>query len=130
MRNVLSFIALYFMLNGLGILIMSMLGMDLISAFGATIASVGNIGPGFGTVRAHGQLRAHPGRGEVGALDPDDDRPARDLHGADPLCACVLTAVRARSAAGYHTDSAKSVCTAMSFRFASLREPRGARFPA
>lgn len=50
MRNVLSFIALYFMLNGLGILIMSILGLDLVSAFGATIASVGNIGPGFGTV--------------------------------------------------------------------------------
>lgn len=50
MRNVLSFIVLYFMLNGLGIVIMSALGLDLISAFGATIASVGNIGPGFGSV--------------------------------------------------------------------------------
>jgi trk system potassium uptake protein TrkH len=29
---------------------MSLLGMDLVSAFGATIASVGNIGPGFGSV--------------------------------------------------------------------------------
>jgi len=50
MRNVLSFIVLYFLLNGVGIVIMSILGMDLISAFGATIASVGNIGPGFGSV--------------------------------------------------------------------------------
>jgi trk system potassium uptake protein TrkH len=50
MRNVLSFIVLYFMLNGLGIVIMSFLGMDLMSAFGATIACVGNIGPGFGSV--------------------------------------------------------------------------------
>ncbi|NBB74070.1 MAG: TrkH family potassium uptake protein [Bacteroidetes bacterium] len=50
MRNVLSFIVLYFMLNGFGIVIMSILGMDLMSAFGATIASVGNIGPGFGSV--------------------------------------------------------------------------------
>jgi trk system potassium uptake protein TrkH len=50
MRNVLSFIVLYFMLNGVGIVIMTLLGMDLVSAFGATIASVGNIGPGFGTV--------------------------------------------------------------------------------
>jgi trk system potassium uptake protein TrkH len=50
MRNVLSFIVLYFLLNGVGIVIMSLLGMDLVSAFGATIASVGNIGPGFGSV--------------------------------------------------------------------------------
>lgn len=50
MRNVLSFIVFYFMLNGLGIIVMSLLGLDLLSAFGATIASVGNIGPGFGSV--------------------------------------------------------------------------------
>ncbi len=50
MRNVLSFIVLYFALNGLGIVVLSFLGMDLLSAFGATIASVGNIGPGFGSV--------------------------------------------------------------------------------
>ncbi len=50
MRNVLSFIVLYFMLNGFGIVVMSFLGMDLLSAFGATIACVGNIGPGFGSV--------------------------------------------------------------------------------
>ena len=48
MRNVLSFIVLYFMLNGVGILVMMLLGYELESAFGATIASVGNIGPGFG----------------------------------------------------------------------------------
>ena len=48
MRNVLSFFALYFLLNVFGILVMVILGMDLISAFGATIACVGNIGPGFG----------------------------------------------------------------------------------
>jgi trk system potassium uptake protein TrkH len=50
MRNVLSFIVLYFLFNGVGILIMTLLGLDLVSAFGATIASVGNIGPGFGSV--------------------------------------------------------------------------------
>lgn len=48
MRNVLSFIVIYFALNAFGIFMMSLLGLDLMSAFGATIASVGNIGPGFG----------------------------------------------------------------------------------
>lgn len=50
MRNVLSFIVLYFLIIGLGIAFMSFLGEDLLSAFGATIACVGNIGPGFGSV--------------------------------------------------------------------------------
>lgn len=50
MRNVLSFIILYFTILGAGIVVMALLGLDLESAFGATIASVGNIGPGFGTV--------------------------------------------------------------------------------
>ncbi len=49
MRNVLSFIVIYFTLLGVGIAIMALLGLDLLSAFGATIACVGNIGPGFGT---------------------------------------------------------------------------------
>jgi trk system potassium uptake protein TrkH len=49
MRNVLSFFALYFGLVALGTAVMSFIGLDLLSAFGATISSVGNIGPAFGT---------------------------------------------------------------------------------
>jgi len=50
MRNVLSFIVLYLGLIGVGTLIMSVLGLNLLSAFGATLSSVGNIGPAFGTL--------------------------------------------------------------------------------
>ena len=50
MRNVLSFIVLYLGAVGLGTLIMAFLGLDLLSALGATISSVGNIGPAFGTL--------------------------------------------------------------------------------
>ena len=49
MRNVLSFIVLYFGLIFLGTALIALLGLDLLSAFGAAISCVGNVGPAFGT---------------------------------------------------------------------------------
>lgn len=48
MRNVLSFFVLYILLIGAGTLVMGALGLDLMSAFGVTISSIGNVGPAFG----------------------------------------------------------------------------------
>ena len=50
MRNVLSFIVLYLGIIGIGTMSMSFLGLDLLTAFGATLSSVGNVGPAFGTL--------------------------------------------------------------------------------
>ncbi len=50
MRNVLSFIVLYFGLIGIGTMAMAFLGLDILTAYGATLSSVGNIGPAFGTL--------------------------------------------------------------------------------
>ena len=50
LRNVLSFIVLYFALIALGTGTMALLGTDLLTSFGATISCVGNIGPAFGTL--------------------------------------------------------------------------------
>lgn len=50
MRNVLSFTMLYLGLIGVGTLAMSVFGLDLMSAFGAALSSVGNIGPAFGSL--------------------------------------------------------------------------------
>lgn len=50
MRNVLSFFVLYFGLLGLGTLALSAQALDLLSAFGAVLSCLGNIGPAFGTV--------------------------------------------------------------------------------
>jgi len=50
MRNVLSFIVLYLGLIGIGTMAMSLFGLDLMSAFGAALSSVGNIGPAFGSL--------------------------------------------------------------------------------
>jgi trk system potassium uptake protein TrkH len=48
LKNVLSFIVLYFGLIALGTLAMSLCGFDLLSAFSASFSSVGNVGPAFG----------------------------------------------------------------------------------
>ena len=48
MRNVLSFMVLYLGLIGLGTFMMALFGLDVQTAFGAAISSVGNVGPAFG----------------------------------------------------------------------------------
>ena len=48
MRNVLSFMVLYLGLVGLGTFAMAAMGLDIPSAFGAALSSVGNVGPAFG----------------------------------------------------------------------------------
>ncbi len=50
MRNVLSFIVLYLGLLSVGTVALGLVGVDLLTAFGAAISSVGNVGPGFGTL--------------------------------------------------------------------------------
>jgi trk system potassium uptake protein TrkH len=47
-RTVLSFFVLYLIVFGTGALIMATMGYDMQSAIGASIASLGNIGPGLG----------------------------------------------------------------------------------
>lgn len=47
-RTVLSFFVLYLVIFGLGALIIASMGYDLESAIGASIACLGNIGPGWG----------------------------------------------------------------------------------
>ncbi len=50
MRNVLSFFVLYIAMIGVGTIAMAFLGLDLMSSLGATMSSLGNIGPAFGTL--------------------------------------------------------------------------------
>ncbi|MDV7396408.1 potassium transporter TrkG, partial [Arthrospira platensis SPKY1] len=47
-QTVLSFFLLYIFIFGVGGLVMTLFGYDLVSAFSASIACLGNIGPGFG----------------------------------------------------------------------------------
>ncbi|MDX1591370.1 MAG: potassium transporter TrkG [Balneolaceae bacterium] len=48
LKTILGFFVLYFFIFAAGSLIMSSLGFDLVSSMGASIASLGNIGPGWG----------------------------------------------------------------------------------
>jgi len=48
--NVLGFFVLYIFLFGLGTFAMALCGLDMPTAFGATAATLGNIGPGLGDV--------------------------------------------------------------------------------
>jgi trk system potassium uptake protein TrkH len=50
MKNVLSFIVLYLGLIGVGTMSMAFFGIDLLTSFGATLSSVGNVGPAFGSL--------------------------------------------------------------------------------
>jgi len=50
LRSVLGFLALYMGLFGLCSVLLAGLGVDLVTAFGAVAATLGNIGPGFGMV--------------------------------------------------------------------------------
>jgi trk system potassium uptake protein len=48
--NVLAFIMIYILIFVIGTMIMSVLGLDFITAMGATATSLGNVGPGIGGV--------------------------------------------------------------------------------
>jgi trk system potassium uptake protein TrkH len=48
--NIASFFLIYMALFVVGVLFMSLLGLDFVSAFGSVAATIGNIGPGLGSV--------------------------------------------------------------------------------
>ncbi len=50
MRSVLGFLSLYILLFAVCAVLLAGMGVDFVTAFGAVAATIGNIGPGFGTV--------------------------------------------------------------------------------
>ncbi|MFH2059514.1 MAG: TrkH family potassium uptake protein [Pseudomonadota bacterium] len=50
LRSILGFLALYIGLFVLASILLSFMGLDIITSFGAVAACIGNIGPGFGSV--------------------------------------------------------------------------------
>jgi trk system potassium uptake protein TrkH len=52
LANVVGFVILYLLLCLAGTLVLAFTGMDLLTAGGASLATVGNVGPGFGLVGA------------------------------------------------------------------------------
>lgn len=52
MASILGFFILYLSMTVIASLLMSLLGLDMMTAFSSVVATIGNVGPGFGTVNA------------------------------------------------------------------------------
>jgi len=63
-RSVLGFLALYVSLFAVGSVLVALTGVDFMSAVGAVAATLGNIGPGFGTVGPTGNFAHIPDAGK------------------------------------------------------------------
>lgn len=50
LRSLTAFVTLYFLLFGLGVLIISVSGEDMVTAITTSISCIGNVGPGFGGI--------------------------------------------------------------------------------
>ncbi len=62
--NILAFVIIYVTIFGVGAFVMTLLGMDVISAVGAVATSLGNVGPGLGTVGPSENFSGVPGLGK------------------------------------------------------------------
>lgn len=65
LSGIMGFIAFYILVFIVATLIMAGLGLDLVSASGAVVACLGNIGPGFGLVGPASTFAPIPGIGKV-----------------------------------------------------------------
>ena len=63
-RSVLGFLALYVSLFAVGSLLVTLTGVDFMTAIGAVAATLGNIGPGFGMVGPTGNFSQVPDAGK------------------------------------------------------------------
>ena len=64
LNNVLAFIVLYMGGIGVGAVVLFVGGLDLVTAFGASMQSIGNIGPAFGSVGPSGNYAHVPAFGK------------------------------------------------------------------
>ncbi|MCK5445962.1 MAG: TrkH family potassium uptake protein, partial [Rhodospirillaceae bacterium] len=60
LANVSGFLLLYLGALGLGVFALTLMGLDIGTAVGATVATVGNVGPGFGLVGPTGTYAPLP----------------------------------------------------------------------
>jgi len=59
-RSVLGFLSLYMMIYAFCAVLLAWMGVDLVTSFGAVAGTLGNIGPGFGTVGPAGNFAHIP----------------------------------------------------------------------
>ncbi|WP_292487250.1 TrkH family potassium uptake protein [Methanohalobium sp.] len=68
MQSVISFIAIYFLIFAASSALLGLLGMDLLSSITASIATLGNIGPGLGAVGPMDNFDVVPALGKVALI--------------------------------------------------------------
>jgi len=64
MASILGFFILYLSMTVIASLLMSMLGLDMMTAFSSVVATIGNVGPGFGAVNAASTYSEIPALGK------------------------------------------------------------------
>ena len=75
--SIMAFFFVFFCSLGIWAILLSLMGLDFITALSGSIAALGNVGPGLGTHHRPGrQFRAAVGRGEVAAVGRHAARPA------------------------------------------------------
>ncbi|MBD03421.1 MAG: hypothetical protein CME24_03635 [Gemmatimonadetes bacterium] len=79
--NVLGFFVLFMISFGAGVFVMSEVGMDMPTSFGAVAATLGNIGPGLGDVGPTDNYSAVPVAGKWVLFSTDADGAPGDLYG-------------------------------------------------
>jgi trk system potassium uptake protein TrkH len=62
--NVLVFVTLYFLIIILSSVVISFMGYDIITSFGASASMLGNIGPGFGPLGPFSDYSSVPAAGK------------------------------------------------------------------
>jgi len=62
--NILAFVIIYITVFGVGSLIMTLMGVDVITSVGAVAAAVGNVGPGIGDIGPSANYAAIPTEGK------------------------------------------------------------------
>jgi len=62
--NIIAFLVLYMLLFIIGALVLSMLGLDFMSAIGGAASSLGNVGPAFGTLSPLNNFNSLPDLGK------------------------------------------------------------------
>ena len=68
MQSIISFIAIYFLIFAASSGLLALLGMDLLSSITASIATLGNIGPGLGAVGPMNSFDIVPSLGKVALI--------------------------------------------------------------
>lgn len=65
MQGIVSFVVIYFIIFSVSTVLLSLMGMDIVSSITASIATLGNIGPGFGLVGPMANFDVVPFLGKI-----------------------------------------------------------------